>query len=152
MKVILSTIAMILVAAAIIFKMVGSTRESIASMEAILENHFSLIQTGNYREAYNNFHQDLQRRISPEEYETAWMRRIEKFGPLQSWEIHTANKSSNLFSDEQEYDVQLFVGFVSDKGGLDRVHQIWRIEGGETKLIYSGLHDSTTNSSNFNVY
>jgi hypothetical protein len=152
MKVLISAIVMVIIAAAIIIKMFASTQESIASMEGTLEKHFSLVEAGKYREAYAGFHRDLQQRISPEQYEAVWAERIRKYGPMQSWKIHTANESSNLFTGEREYDVVLFVGFDSDKELVDRVYHIWRLEEGETRLIYSGLHSGATNSSNFDVF
>ena len=152
MKVLIGAILMMIVAAAIIIKMFASTQESIASMEATLERHFSLVKAGNYREAYASFHKELQQRISAEQYEAAWAERIRKYGPMQSWKIHTANESSNLFTSEKEYDVVLFIGFGSDKELVDRVYHIWRIEEGQTKLIYSGLHSGATNSSTFDVF
>ncbi|MBU1564722.1 MAG: hypothetical protein KJ630_03725 [Proteobacteria bacterium] len=152
MKVLISAILMVIVAAVLITKMIGSTQESIASMQIALENHFSLVTTGKYREAYDNFHNDLKQRISPEQYAAAWVTRIAKYGPMQSWEIHTANKSSNLFTSEKEYDVVLYIGFGSDKKRIDRVYHIWRIDGDRTQLIYSGLHNGASNSSNFDVF
>jgi len=152
MRVLISAIVMVIVAAAIIIKMFASTQESIAAIEVTLERHFSLVKAGNYREAYASFHKDLQQRISPDQYEGVWAERIGRYGPMQSWKIHTANKSSNLFTSEEEYDVVLFIGFQSDKERFDRVYHIWRIEDGEPKLIYSGLHSGATNSSNFDVF
>ena len=143
---------MVIVATAIIFKMYASSQESIASMEVMLENHFALVKAGNFQQAYDNFHRDLQQRISAEEYETGWMERIEKYGPMRSWKIHTANKSSNLFTSDEEYDVVLFIGFGADKEDFVRVYHIWKIEEGEIRLKYSGLHNSASNSSTFDVF
>lgn len=152
MKVLFSTVIMVAVAATLIFRMYTDTQQSIQSMEGLLGKHFSLVKAGNYQQAYANFHQELQQRISLQQYTAAWQERIAKYGPMQSWRIHTGNTSSNLFSNEKEYDVVLFITFGTEKELVDRVYHLWRIEESGTKLIYSGLHSTASNSSNFAVY
>ncbi|WP_143742111.1 hypothetical protein [Thiorhodovibrio frisius] len=147
----MSTIIMVAVAFLIIYKMVTSTQDSIASMEVSLEKHFSKIEAGHYREAYDAFHDDLKKRISFAQYEASWLKRIEDLGPMKSWEIHTANKSSNLFTGEKEYDFVLFISFTN-KEQIFRVTQTWKVEGENVTLVYSGLHSSATNSSSFDVF
>ena len=153
MKVIISTVVMVIVAVVIITKMVGSSKESGVSMDVCLDRHYSFIQAGKYKESYaQNFHKDLQESISAEQYETVWRERIKKLGALQSWEIYTANKFSNLFSGEKGYDVILSLGFVSGEELTRKVYHTWQLEEGEPKLKYTGRRDTASNSTNFEAF
>ena len=137
MKVLIIAIVMIIAASLLIFQAVKSGKEDGATIDVFVNNHFSLVQHKNYRETYKTFHKDLQQSISFKEYEAAWNERIEKFGPLLSWEIHTANKSYNLFSNDTEYNVIIHLRFGADKV-VAAVRHDWKAEKDSTKLIWTG--------------
>lgn len=137
MKVVIGAIALVILATILIFKAVDSGKEDGVTMDAYIDSYFSLIQLEDYGESYEMFHEDLKQSISREEYEAAWKERIEKFGPLLSWKIHTANKSYNLFSSETEYNVIIHLRFGPDKV-IAAVRQDWKVEGDTVKLIWTG--------------
>ena len=137
MKVVIGAIALVIVAAVLIFKAVDNGKEDGVTMDAYVDNHFSLIQHEDYSESYATFHEDLKQSISREQYEAAWKERIEQYGPLLSWKIHTANKSYNLFSNDTEYNVIIHLRFGSDKV-IAAVRQDWKVEDDTVKLIWTG--------------
>jgi hypothetical protein len=138
LKVIIGTIVMLIFATLLISRMIESNHESLATVDVFVDNHFSQIQHKNYHETYENFHEDLQQSISLKEYEAAWKKRIEEIGPLQSWEIHTSNKSYNLFTNETEYNVIIRLSFGSDKVLVAAVRHDWKVEEETMKLIWTG--------------
>ncbi len=143
MKVLISAIVMIIIAGILLFTAVDSGKKDVVTMEVFVNNHFSLIQHKNYRKIYETFHEDLQQSISLKEYETAWKERIKEYGSLVSWKIISANKSSNLFSNETEHNVIIHLRF-GPKEVIATVRHDWKVEDDSVKLIWTGTARGNT--------